>query len=275
MAVAVHERAGEGIRLERVSKSFRHRDLTVDALRDVDLEVGAGEFVSVVGPSGSGKSTLLRIIGGLVEPDRGTVRVGGRPAREARAEKCFGLVPQASSLLPWRSVIQNVTLLRDLGRSRRSRARPADAMQLLEAVGLADFANSRPHELSGGMQQRVSLVRAFALGAPVLLMDEPFAALDELTRETMRYQLLDIWSGTTTTVVFVTHNLAEAVVLSDRVLAMAGRPGRFVLDEPVRLRRPRHEEMEFSPELAAHVTRLRAALRHGGPPADRRGDVSG
>ncbi len=252
-----------GISVRGVSKRFRHRDLAVEALQDVSLEVAPGEFVAVVGPSGCGKSTLLRVVAGLLEPDAGSVEVAGRPPRVARADKCFGLVPQSPSLLPWLSVLDNVTLLRELGRPPAARTRPglADPLRLLEAVGLREFANSRPSQLSGGMRQRVSLVRAFALGAPVLLMDEPFASLDEITRETMQYQLLDIWGATSTTVVFVTHSVSEAVALADRVLAMAGRPGRVVHEERILLPRPRGESMEFSAAFSAHVQSLRTALR--------------
>ncbi len=249
-----------GITVDSVSKRFRHDRLLVEALDRVSLDVAAGEFVGVIGPSGCGKSTLIRLIGGLAEPDGGSIRVGGMPPAEARAEKLFGLVPQSPSLLPWRSVLDNVTLLRDVGR-RTSGWR--DPMALLGQVGLAEFASSLPKELSGGMQQRVSLVRAFALGAPVLLMDEPFAALDEITRQQMRYQLLDVWEATRATVVFVTHSIPEAVILSDRVVTMAARPGRVIDVEEISLPRPRHEEMEFEAEFAAHAIGLRRALRSG------------
>jgi len=262
---------GPGIAVDHVSKRFFHKGRPVPALRDVSLSVPPGEFLSLIGPSGCGKSTLLRIIGGLIAPDSGEVRIGDSTPADARAAKCFGLVPQAPALLPWRTVLDNVTLLRDVGRSpfRRPNHGPEEArdnsardpLALLEQVGLAQFAQSLPKELSGGMQQRVSLVRAFVLGAPILLMDEPFAALDEMTRNAMRYQLLDVWGHTSTTVVFVTHSIPEAVILSDRVVTMAARPGQVAATEAITLPRPRTEAMEDSPEFAAHARRVKASLR--------------
>jgi len=270
-AAAAEGAIGGRIVVDGVHKHFFHDDRAVVALRDVSLSVAAGEFLSVIGPSGCGKSTLLRVIGGLVAPDRGSVRIDDATPDEARAAKRFGFVPQTPALLPWRSVLGNVTLLRDVGRRRertRGDATPAppedrgrDAMALLEKVGLARFAGSLPRELSGGMQQRVSLVRAFALAPPILLMDEPFAALDEFTRDAMRYQLLDIWSQTNTTVVFVTHSISEAVILSDRVITMAAQPGRVASVEAIMLPRPRSEDMEDSDLFTKHAHRVRTTLR--------------
>ncbi len=271
--------AGAGIVLDHVDKHFFHNGTSVIALAEVSLSVAAGEFVSVIGPSGCGKSTLLRIIGGLLAPDGGDVRIGDATPAEARAAKRFGFVPQTPALLPWRSVAGNVTLLRDVGRlpwRRHASSGPddsgdaaSDPMALLAQVGLSGFARSLPRELSGGMQQRVSLVRAFALGSPILLMDEPFAALDEITRDAMRYQLLDIWGQTQKTVVFVTHSIPEAVILSDRVVTMAARPGRVASVEQITLPRPRTEDMEDSEEFAFHAHHVRSALRaswEGGEP---------
>ena len=202
----------------------------VTALDGVDLAVERGEFVSLVGPSGCGKSTLLRLVGGLLGPDAGTVTIAGGTAAEARQGKQFGLVPQRPALLPWRTVRQNVRLLTQVNRGAEDHAtlRPDETEALLDEVGLGDFLDAYPSELSGGMQQRVNLVRAFALGAPILLMDEPFAALDELTREDMRFLLLRLWERTAPTVVFVTHHIPEAVLLSDRVAGdePAPRPHR-------------------------------------------------
>jgi len=245
-----------------VGKVFRRRGQRTVALRDVHLDIAHGEFVSLLGPSGCGKSTLLRVIGGLVDCDVGSVTVGGRAPSEARAQKRFGLVPQAPALVPWRTVEGNVRFLSDLHRGGAGTPRtPAEVDELLEAVGLSSFRRAMPHELSGGMQQRVSLVRAFALGAPILLMDEPFAALDEITRADMRYLLLDLWRRTGATVVFVTHSVSEAVILSDRVVVMAPRPGRVVTIEQIALPRPRLPEMEDDPAFHDHVRRLRADLR--------------
>ncbi len=251
-------RASEpSIALRGVMKSFR----SVQALASIDLEVGAGEIVTVLGPSGSGKTTLLRLVGGLDEPSSGTITVAGASPHAARSAKRIGFVPQSPALLPWRTVAANARLLLDVNR----RARPAghDPRALLAEVGLADFLDAYPHELSGGMRQRVALVRAMALGAPLLLMDEPFAALDEMTREDMRHLLARLCEQLATTVLFVTHSIAESVFLSDRVVVLSPRPGRILGIEPIDLPRPRHPELEDDPAFFAVETRLRALLHEG------------
>ncbi len=246
-----------------VTKLFRQRGRTVEALRNVDLTIERGEFVSLLGPSGCGKSTLLRIIGGLHRADAGTMSVGGETANAARTAKQFGLVPQAPALVPWQSLAQNVRFLTKLHRGAETHPVMTDAEigDLLTTVGLAGFESAYPHELSGGMQQRASLVRAFALGAPILLMDEPFAALDEITRADMRYLLLDLWDRRSATVVFVTHSVTEAAILSDRVVVMAAKPGRIAVERRIDLPRPRHVELEDTPEFHDIVRTLRADLR--------------
>ncbi|MCU1392927.1 MAG: putative transporter ATP-binding protein [Ilumatobacteraceae bacterium] len=255
------------VEVRDVSKVFRQRGRSVEALAKVDLGIRRGEFVSLLGPSGCGKSTLLRIIGGLHDPSSGTVTVNGLTPDAARAAKQYGLVPQSPALLPWRTVAHNVRFLTGLHTSKASHAVMSDGEidDLLETVGLDAFKDSYPHELSGGMQQRASLVRAFALGAPILLMDEPFAALDEITRADMRYLLLDLWSRINTTVVFVTHSVTEATILSDRVVVMAPRPGRIATERTIELARPRTPEMEDSTEFHEIVRVLRSDLResHG------------
>jgi NitT/TauT family transport system ATP-binding protein len=229
--------------------------------------VADGEFVSVIGPSGCGKSTLLRLVAGLLDPDDGQVTVNDLPPRDARRAKRFGLVPQTPALLPWRTVRDNITLLSEVNRQVAGPAASADSTDLLvDAVGLRGFELARPSELSGGMQQRVALARAFALGAPVLLMDEPFASLDEITREDMRFLLAEVWSEATTsgerrTVLFVTHAIEEAVILSDRVVVLSARPGRVIGEELVRLPRPRIAEMEDSEEFLQHTRAVRVALQ--------------
>jgi NitT/TauT family transport system ATP-binding protein len=246
------------IRLMDVSQTFTGRSGSVEALRGLNLDIRDGEFIAVVGRSGCGKSTLLRIMAGLLRPTHGQVVIGGdmviRPRRDV------SMMFQRPALLPWRSVLDNVLLPVEIFGWKR-RAHLARAMHLLHMVGLDGFAKRRPHELSGGMQQRVSLVRGFALGAPILLMDEPFAALDEITRAEMRYLLLDLWQRTGTTVVFVTHSITEAVILSDRVVMMAARPGRIAAVEPISLGRPRLPEMEDAPEFHEHVRVLRDHLQ--------------
>lgn len=255
------------ITLDRVAKTFRGRGRSrpVEALRSVELDIAAGEFVSLLGPSGCGKSTLLRIIGGLEPASSGVVSIGGTSPDEARALRQFGLVPQAPALVPWKTVWQNVRFLSRLHRGEAAQAALPDAevRSLLATVGLGPFEDAYPHQLSGGMQQRVSLVRGFALGAPILLMDEPFAALDEITRADMRYLLLELWGRTGTTVIFVTHSVTEAVILSDRVVVMAARPGRVANVRPVGLARPRNPEIEDTAEFHEYVRVLRADLREG------------
>lgn len=246
------------ISLRGVSKSFG----ATAALAPVDLDIAAGEIVTVLGPSGSGKTTLLRIVGGLDEPTAGEITVDGASPHAARAAKQVGFVPQAPALLPWRTVAANARLLLDVNK-RAGRASAADPIELLHEVGLAEFADAFPHELSGGMQQRVALVRAMALGAPLLLMDEPFAALDEITRADMRHLLARLCERVATTVLFVTHSIAESVFLSDRVVVLSSRPGRVVGIEPIALPRPRHPELEDDPAFFAVETRLRALLLEG------------
>jgi NitT/TauT family transport system ATP-binding protein len=233
----------------------------VEALSDIDLSVEASEIVTVLGPSGSGKTTMLRLVGGLEEPSTGRVTVDGGSPHAARAAKRIGFVPQSPALLPWRTVEQNARLLLDV--NRRPPADGPTVADLLDRVGLAPFARAYPHELSGGMQQRVALVRAVALGAPLLLMDEPFAALDEITRADMRHLLTALCEPLAATVLFVTHSIAEAVFLSDLVVVLSARPGRIVGVEAIQLPRPRHAELEDTPEFFAVETRLRALLHEG------------
>jgi len=249
---------GPGIRVRAASKSFG----TIDALAPVDLTVAPGEVVTLLGPSGCGKTTLLRMVAGLERPTSGTISIDGHSPSDARRAKRIGFVPQAPALLPWLTVRQNTQILRDL----RPRANPPslpDPGALLEQVGLADFANAYPHELSGGMQQRVALVRAFALGAPYLLMDEPFAALDEITRADMRYLLAQMAEPVNAAVAFVTHSIAEAVFLSDRVLVLSPRPGRIIGTVDIDLPRPRVPESEDDPAFFGHERDLRKLLHTG------------
>ena len=235
----------------------------VEALAPTALDVGGGEVLTLLGPSGCGKTTLLRMIAGLEQPTTGTITVDGQPPALARRNKRVGFVPQAPALLPWRSVRANATLLRDLNRRQRPPTTAPTVDELLAEVGLADFADAFPHELSGGMQQRVGLVRAFALGASLLLMDEPFAALDEMTRADMRHLLIRLCEPLGTTVVFVTHSIAEAAFLSDRVAVLTPRPGRIVDVIDVPFPHPRRADLEDAEDFFHLTTRLRDTLRSG------------
>ncbi|MYB23988.1 MAG: ABC transporter ATP-binding protein [Acidimicrobiia bacterium] len=253
---------GAPVSIRGVSKWFRTGRSFLQALEGIDIDIRPGEFLSLIGPSGCGKSTLLRLVGGLLPYEEGAVEVDGNSPARARDTKQIGFAPQTPSLLAWRTVRRNVTLLAEV--NRRGAIHPplgeAQVLELLETVGLGDFLDRLPKELSGGMQQRVSLVRCFALGAPVLLMDEPFSALDEITRNEMRYLLLDLWERTGHTVIFVTHSIPEAVILSDRVLVMATKPGRVVHAEDIELPRPRSAAMEDDDRFLAHMRSVRRAL---------------
>lgn len=235
---------------------------TLDAVAPTDLDVVDGSFVSIIGPSGSGKSTLLRIVAGLVEPTTGSVRLDGDDPAAARRHKRIAMVPQAPALLPWRTVLDNACLLRDLNRRANPEVLP-DPLALLDEVGLTPYLHLRVHDLSGGMQQRVALVRALALGARLLVMDEPFAALDELTRTAMRDLLCRLVERHGSTVLFVTHSIAEAVALADRVLVTSPRPGRIIADIAVGLPRPRGGGIDDDPRFVALCAEVRHALSSG------------
>jgi NitT/TauT family transport system ATP-binding protein len=250
------------VALRGVEKVFRTGSVTTTALSGIDLDIHPGEFISLIGPSGCGKSTLLRIIGDLIAPSSGTVEVNGKSASRARGDRDYGMVFQAPVLFDWRSIQANVELpLEITGMSSAERRRRAE--QMIELVELSDFRRHHPWQLSGGMQQRAAIARALALEPPLLLMDEPFGALDEMTRERMNDELLRVWERTGTTIVFVTHSIPEAVFLSSRVVVMSPRPGRITHVIDVDLPRPRTEEtreLERSFEL---VTAVREALRAG------------
>ncbi len=246
---------------ERLGKTYLDHGRRTQAIAGLDLEIKAGEFVSIIGPSGCGKSTLLRLVGGLIPADRGQLTVHGSSPAEGRKTKRFGFVPQSPALLPWRTVRENLTLLPGLNRGQgRGPVADDEIDDLLQSVGLAPFADSLPAGLSGGMHQRVRLIRAFALRPPILLMDEPFAALDEITRSDMRFLLLDLWRDTKATVLFVTHSIEEAVLLSDRVIVLTNRPGRVSAELTIDLGRPRHHGVEDADDFHHHTAGLRSAL---------------
>jgi NitT/TauT family transport system ATP-binding protein len=247
------------VELHGVGKTFSVRRGSVVAVEDVDLRVGRGEFVSLIGPSGCGKSTLLRVIADLLAPTTGTVTVNGKTARQARLDQDYGIAFQQAGLLDWRTVTANVELPLELHGVDRDKRR-ARAMELLEMVGLRDFAGHRPQQLSGGMQQRVAIARSLAEQPALLLMDEPFGALDEMTREHMQSELTRIAGETSAAVVFVTHSIPEAVFLSDRVVVMSARPGRIAEIIDVELGE-RTDDTREAPEFYAAITQVREALR--------------
>jgi NitT/TauT family transport system ATP-binding protein len=232
----------------------------VDALVEVDLTVAAGEFVSLIGPSGCGKSTLLRLVANLIEPSSGTITVNGKAADRARLDQEYGMAFQQAGLFDWRSVVKNVELPLELKGWDKSKRRQR-AMEMLQLVKLGDFAEHRPWQLSGGMQQRVAIARALAAHPALLLMDEPFGALDEMTREHMQTELLRVCAETSTSVVFVTHSIPEAVFLSDRVVVMSPRPGRITHVIDVGLGRHRDTDTREDASFFKKVTEVREALR--------------
>ena len=253
--------ASDAVTVEQAGKVFNvGSGRRVDALVDVDLTVAPGEFVSLIGPSGCGKSTLLRLIANLIEPTSGTVTVNGKPAARARRDQDYGMAFQQAGLFDWRSVVRNVELPLELKGWDKARRRTR-ATEMLELVKLSEFAEHRPWQLSGGMQQRVAIARALAAKPPLLLMDEPFGALDEMTREHMQSELLRICAEAATSVVFVTHSIPEAVYLSHRVVVMSPRPGRVTQVVDVELGERRGTDTRENPEFFKKITEVREALR--------------
>jgi NitT/TauT family transport system ATP-binding protein len=256
------------VQLQAVDKVFSRGDQpATTALEGIDLAIRAGEFVSLIGPSGCGKSTLLRIIGDLIAPTGGTVVVNGKPADRARRDRDYGMVFQAPVLFEWRTVEDNVKLPLEI-QGADSAKRTSRAKEMLDLVELGEFLGHYPYQLSGGMQQRVAIARALAFEPAILLMDEPFGALDEMTRERMNSEVLRIWERTGTTVVFVTHSIPEAVFLSSRVVVMSARPGRITKVVDVDLPRPRNEDTRETRRYFELVTEVREALRHRGSDGD-------
>ena len=258
MTQAAGERLPGGIVVDGVGMMFPTPAGPVRALGGATLTIKPREFVSLLGPSGCGKSTLLRLVADILVPTEGRIEVGGESPGVARRRRVFGFVFQDSTLLPWRSTLQNVLLPLEIGGdARRGRAQ---ALELLDLVGLRGFESAYPWQLSGGMRQRVAIARALVTHPRVLLMDEPFGALDEITREHMNQELLRIWEATGTTILFVTHSSPEAVFLSDRVLVLSARPGHVKLELPIALDRPRDPAVKETVEFARHTAALRRAL---------------
>jgi NitT/TauT family transport system ATP-binding protein len=252
--------AASAVTCDKVTVRFTTDRGTVTALQDISIEVPAGSMMTLLGPSGCGKSTLLRVIADLVEPTSGVATVlGGRPT-EARMRRDIGFVFQDAALLPWRSALQNVELPLEVGGERAARHGKRTPREVLELVGLKGWENALPHELSGGMRQRVSIARALVSDPKLLLMDEPFGALDEITRDRLNEELLRIWEETAITILFVTHSLYEAVFLGQLVLMLAANPGRVREIVPNEFPRPRRLPLRESADFVRQVGRLRTVL---------------
>ncbi|ESZ08382.1 ABC transporter ATP-binding protein [Mesorhizobium sp. M1060] len=246
----------------RLGLTFQTNDGPVEALSNVDLTIGKGEFVSFIGPSGCGKTTLLRVIADLEKPTSGTISVNGMTPEQAREKRAYGYVFQAAALFPWRTIERNVALpLEIIGLSRAEQAERIK--RTMELVNLSGFENKYPWQLSGGMQQRASIARALAFDADLLLMDEPFGALDEIVRDHLNEQLLELWARTNKTICFVTHSIPEAVYLSTRIVVMSPRPGRVtdIIDSTLPKERPL--DIRETPEFLAIAARVRDGLRAG------------
>lgn len=246
------------IKIKGVYVSFPDKNSgdEIHALRDINLDIKQGEFVSLVGPSGCGKTTLLRVIADLQQPSSGIISVRGMTPHEARLKKKYGIVFQSPVLYDWRTVRRNVCMpMEVIGLPKKERTRRVDEM--LEMVGLMKFGKKYPHQLSGGMQQRVGIARALALDPEILLMDEPFSALDEFTKEKLHMDMLDIWKRTNKTIVFVTHNIQEAVFLSDRIVVLSPHPGRVSAVVDVDIPRPRGLNSKDTPEFSHLMARVR------------------
>jgi NitT/TauT family transport system ATP-binding protein len=249
------------VEITNISKAFNLGSSNqVDALTDINLSIASGEFVSLIGPSGCGKSTLLRLIANLIEPTSGELVVNNKSAKQARLDQDYGMAFQQSGLFEWRTVSKNIELPLELKGWDKSK-RHERALEMLELVKLSDFANHFPWQLSGGMQQRVAIARALAVHPSLLLMDEPFGALDEMTREHMQSELLSICRASGTTVVFVTHSIPEAVYLSNRVVVMSPRPGRVTQIVDVNIEGERNDATRDNSAFFKGITAVREALR--------------
>jgi NitT/TauT family transport system ATP-binding protein len=248
------------IQLDNVSVIYRTKSGAVEAVKDISLTIQEGEFVALLGPTGCGKSTLLRVIGDLTAPTIGHVSVWGQPAYVARHQNEFGMVFQEPALLPWRTALANVKLPLEVVSFPASQAE-ARCDELLQRVGLGGFRDNFPHELSGGMKQRVAISRALAWGPSILLMDEPFSALDELTKIQLQDDLLELWAEEQKTILFVTHNVPEAIYLADRIVVMSAHPGQISAIVEVDLPRPRTTGIRETTAFAEHIRLTREALR--------------
>lgn len=252
------------VEISDVSMVFHARGRKLKALESINMNVGMNRFVSILGPSGCGKTTLLKIVGGLLRPSQGKVRVLGDDVSAALKNRAFGFVFQEPTLLYWRDVLGNTTILLEIiHRGRRRGELDEKPREFLNLVGLSQFEKAYPHELSGGMKQRVAIARALSIDPGVLLMDEPFGALDAITRDRMNVELQDIWMRNKKTVIFITHSIIEAVFLSDTVYVMSQRPGKIIEVLDIELERPRPLEIQESQDFSNYKRHLRDVLYKG------------
>jgi NitT/TauT family transport system ATP-binding protein len=258
MQMVVSTRVPE-IELADVGMRYPSDASEVIALQNVSLDIAKGEFVSLLGPSGCGKTTLLRLIADLIQPTSGSIQVAGKTAKEARLAQKYGIVFQNPVLYDWRKVEANITLPLELMGVKKAK-RDKKAAELLELVGLQGFGDKYPWQLSGGMQQRVAIARSLTMEPEILLMDEPFSALDEFTRERLNEELLSIWKQVQNTVVFVTHSISESIFLSDRVFVLSPHPGRLSSVVDIPLPRPRTPEIRNSPEFFRLIAQIRGSF---------------
>lgn len=266
MSASVHALADRhpgiaGVEVANITKSFGPDDARVTVLNGVSLTIRKGEFVSLIGPSGCGKSTLLKVVAGLSSADGGTVTINGKSVKEAARRKAIGLVPQSPALLPWRTILDNVSLPIRINPGANAGRTLRDPREILTSFGLGKAMDRYPAQLSGGMQQRAAIARAFVFDPDILLMDEPFSALDEMNRDQQRMGLLDFWQSNQKSVLFVTHSVPEAIMLSDRIVLMAAHPGRVAEIIDVDLPRPRNEAMYASDAFRDLEGYVRSALR--------------
>lgn len=235
-----------------LTKSFGSNQV----LENLNFQVNEAEFVSILGPSGSGKSTIFSLIGGMLLPDEGSIKLGNTEISGKRGSISY--MPQTPSLMPWRTILQNVLL----GQEIMGKADPETARKMLQKAGLGDYENAYPHELSGGMKQRAAFIRALLSPQPIILLDEPFSALDELTRHDMQKWLLDIWNEHKPTILFVTHNIEEAIYLSDRIIVLSSKPAKVINEYEVPFKRPRMEEIFLNEDFLAYKRSIHHALKN-------------
>jgi len=253
----------EAIRFDSVNKTYNNDSAKINAIENISFSVQESQFVSILGPSGCGKTTLLNLICGIIQSDKGEVRVYNREPEKARQNNLFGYVFQTPTLLPWRNVLENIRLPSEILTNKKSKTTHNSYFKLLKLVGLSEFKKNYPYELSFGMQQRVSIARAISFNPKILLMDEPFGALDELTREKLQCDLLSLWKKMKNTVVFVTHNISESIFLSDKVVILSNRPGKIVKTVKINLSRPRHPNIKNTLEFVKLHKKIKKLLKNG------------